>query len=103
MNYYPAGVADPVCYLFLSNTIFLFMTRHKSLHYYMLLKWTYTIEEDTKDSIKLYIIRANELPGVCTDAENLETGMREIKKAMKAAFKLYKLHREEIPEPAPQK
>jgi len=41
----------------------------------------------------------NELPGVCTDAESIEEGMKAIKEPMKAAIKLYMSNGEEIPEP----
>jgi predicted RNase H-like HicB family nuclease len=70
-----------------------------NLNYYMRLKWTYTIEQDSHEGNDFYIIRINELPGVCTDAESVEEGMQEIKEPLKAAIKLYMSNGEEIPEP----
>jgi len=46
-----------------------------------------------------YIIRVNELPGICTDAETLEEGMREIRDAIEGAVRLYLKNKEPIPEP----
>ena len=46
-----------------------------------------------------YIVHVNELPGIATDAPSLEEAMELIKEAMKAAFKLYLKHGDEIPEP----
>ena len=71
----------------------------KDVNYYMRLKWSYTIEQDSHQSKPFFIIRVNELPGVCTDAEDLEEGMKAIKEPMKAAIKLYLRNGEEIPEP----
>ncbi len=74
-------------------------TKTKDLNYYMRLKWTYTVEQDSFDGKDFYIIRVNELPGVCTDAESVDEGMLAIKEPMKAAIKLYMSNGEEIPEP----
>ena len=74
-------------------------TKTKDFNYYMRLKWTYTIEQDSHNGKDFYIIRVNELPGVCTDAESVEEGMLAIKEPMKAAIKLYISNGEEIPEP----
>lgn len=71
----------------------------KDLNYYMRLKWTYTIEQDSHNGEDFYIVRVNELPGVCTDAETIEEGIKAIKEPMKAAIKLYMSNGEEIPEP----
>lgn len=71
----------------------------KDLNYYMRLKWTYTIEEESYNGKDFYIIRVNELPGVCTDAESVEEGLKAIKEPMKAAIKLYMAQNEEVPEP----
>ena len=46
-----------------------------------------------------YIIRVNELPGVCTDAESIDEGIQDIKEAIKAAIRLYMANGEEVPEP----
>ncbi|MBI5274665.1 MAG: toxin-antitoxin system HicB family antitoxin [Chlamydiales bacterium] len=77
--------------------------KHKDLNYYMRLKWAYTIEEDLCDKTVYYIIRVNELPGICTDETSIEEGMKNIKEDMKAAFKLYLSRRESIPEPINEK
>lgn len=71
----------------------------KNIDDYMRLHCTYTIEEEFAHGKKYYIIRVNELPGICTDAEDLEEGMRGIKEAMRGAFKLYKRLGDEIPVP----
>ena len=71
------------------------MNTQKELNYYLKLKWSYTIEQE-KD---YYIIRVNELPGVCTDSETVETGLKKIKEAIRAAIKLYLKNGEHIPEP----
>lgn len=75
------------------------MTNKKSLERYLNLKWSYTIEEDEADGARFFIIRVNELPGVCTAAETIEKGMREIKDAIRAAIKLYIKQGDPIPEP----
>lgn len=71
----------------------------KDLNYYMRLKWTYTIEQDSHDNEDFYIIRVNEWPGICTDAESIEKGIRSIKEPMKAAIKFYMSYGEGVPEP----
>lgn len=75
------------------------MAIKKKLDYYLKLKWSYTIEQDSHDGKNIYIIRVNELPGICTDAESIEGGMKEIKEAIAAAIKLYLKQGEPIPEP----
>jgi predicted RNase H-like HicB family nuclease len=67
----------------------------KDLKYYLSLPWTYTIEKESS----FYIIYVNELPGVCTDAEDLDQGMIDIQEAIAAAIKLYMKQGDEIPEP----
>lgn len=71
----------------------------KSIDYYFNLPWTYTIETTREDGELLYIVHVNELPGIATDAPSLDEAMQNIKEAMKAAFKLYKKHGNEMPEP----
>jgi predicted RNase H-like HicB family nuclease len=63
------------------------------------LKWSYTIEQDSHDGKNFYIIQVNELPEVCTDAESIEEGMKEITEVLMAAIKLYLRQGEMIPEP----
>lgn len=74
-------------------------TKKKNLNYYLSLNWSYIIEQETYNRKKYYIIRVNELPGVCTDAESIEEGMESIKEAIKAAIKLYLKQGDPIPEP----
>ena len=65
----------------------------------MNLNWSYTIEQETHKSTHYYIIRVNELPGVCTDAPNIEKGMHDIREAIEGAVRLYLKNKEPIPEP----
>ncbi|MDP1607828.1 MAG: type II toxin-antitoxin system HicB family antitoxin [Chlamydiales bacterium] len=75
------------------------MTTKKDLKYYLNLDWTYTVESETVKGHKYFIIRVNELPGICTDAETLEEGFEDIKEAIEAAVKLYLKNGETVPEP----
>lgn len=71
----------------------------KDLKYYLNLPWTYTIETETHKGSSYYIIRVNELPGICTDSKNLDTGMKEIKDLIACAVEIYKEKGEPVPEP----
>lgn len=71
----------------------------KDLNYYLKLNWSYTIEQDVHKGKKFYIIRINELPGVCTDAPTVERGMKNIKDAIAGAIELYLEQGDPIPEP----
>jgi antitoxin HicB len=71
----------------------------KDLNYYLNLPWTYTIETETHEGLTYYIIRVNELPGICTDSESLDEGMREIKDLIACAVEIYKEKGEPVPEP----
>lgn len=75
------------------------MTTKKNLKYYLNLKWSYTIEPESEGGRDYYIIRVNELPGVCTDAKTIEQGLKDIKEAIRAAIQLYLKNDEPIPEP----
>ena len=75
------------------------MATKKDLKYYLNLKWSYTIEQESSHGVDYYIIRVNELPGIRTDAKTIEDGMKDIKDAIKAAVKLYLKNGEPIPEP----
>lgn len=75
------------------------MSNKKDLKYYLGLNWSYTVEQETEGRKRYFIIRVNELPGVCTDAETVEEGMELIKEAIEAAIKLYLKNGEEVPEP----
>ena len=75
------------------------MATKKDLKYYLNLNWSYTIEQDSHKGKKFYIIRVNELPGVCTDAHTIGKGMKNIKAAIAAAIELYIEQGDPIPEP----
>ncbi len=62
----------------------------KNDKYYLSLPWTYTVEtiKDKKDSY--YIVRVNELPGVCTDGATIEEAMKNIQEAILCAVDVYK-------------
>jgi len=72
---------------------------NKGLDYYLNLSWTYTIETEIHDGLNYYIIRVNELPGICTDAESLDEGMNEIKGLIACAIEIYHEKGEPVPEP----
>lgn len=71
----------------------------KGLKYYLNLNWSYTIEIDSHKGKKIYIIRVNELPGVCTDATTIEKGMKDIREVLEGAIELYLEQGDPIPEP----
>lgn len=75
------------------------MDTNKDLKYYLKLNWSYTIEQSSHKGKKFFIIRINELPGVCTDAKNIEEGMKNIQDALIATIELYLEQGEEVPEP----
>ena len=78
-------------------------TKKKNLNYYLNLNWSYTIEQERNNRKSYYIIRINELPGVCTDAESIEEGMESIKEALRAAINLYLKQGDLVPEPIDKK
>jgi antitoxin HicB len=71
----------------------------KNLDYYLRLNWSYTIEQEVHKRKRFYIIRVNELPGVCTDAPSIEKGMKDIQEAIAATIELYMEQGDPIPEP----
>lgn len=71
----------------------------KNLKYYLGLNWTYTIEQCGHKGKKIFIIRVNELPGVCTDAKTIEQGMKDIQEALTGTIELYLEQGDPIPEP----
>jgi len=75
------------------------MATKKDLKYYLGLNWSYAIEQDFHKGKKFYIIRVNELPGVCTDARTIEKGMHDIQDAIAATIELYLEQGDPIPEP----
>lgn len=72
---------------------------NKDLSYYLNLPWTYTIETEIHEGSSYYIIRVNELPGICTDSESLDEGMSEIKDLIACAVEIYHEKGEPVPEP----
>lgn len=75
------------------------MKNKKDIDYYLNLPWTYTIETETYRDSTYYIIRVNELPGICTDAEDLNEGMKNIKEAIACAVEIYQEKGQKVPEP----
>lgn len=74
--------------------------KNKNIDHYLNLPWTYTIETDFDEKQhRIFIVRVNELPGVCTDAPTINEAMELIKEAMIGTFRLYMKQAEEIPEP----
>lgn len=75
------------------------MTTKKNMDYYLNLPWTYTIEKESFKGKSYYVIYVNELPGICTDAEDLNEGMEGIKEAIACAVEIYQEKGEPVPEP----
>ncbi len=75
------------------------MKKKINLEYYLNLPWTYTIEKETYKEKSYYIIRVNELPGICTDNEDLNEGMEDIKEAIACTVEIYLERGEQVPEP----
>ncbi len=75
------------------------MKKNKSLKYYLNLPWSYTVITAKENGETFFIVRVNELPGVCTDAPTIQEAMLSIKEAMQGAFELYLENGEVIPEP----
>jgi len=75
------------------------MDTKKDLKYYLGLDWTYNIETTHIKGKKYYIVRVNELPGVCTDASSVEKSMKDIQEVIAAAIELYLVQGDPIPEP----
>ena len=78
--------------------------KYKELNHYLDLPWTYTVEQSRDENKnKIYIVRVNELPGICTDAPSLGESMKRIKEPMTAAFEFYMKNNQIIPEPVNEK
>lgn len=75
------------------------MVTKKQIDHYLNLPWSYTIEQEVHNGMHYFIIRVNELPGICTDAETIKEGMKLIKEAIEGAIVLYLKNGEKIPEP----
>ena len=73
--------------------------KNKTIDYYLDLPWTYTIETELYKGKSYFIIRVNELPGICTDAKDLNVGMSDIKEAIACAVEIYLEKGEPVPEP----
>lgn len=75
----------------------------KDKDYYLSLPWTYSIETEKQDGSIYYVIRVNELPGICTDFDSVEKGMEEIKELILCAVEIYREKGEPVPEPVDRK
>lgn len=75
------------------------MVIKKNLAYYMKLNWTYAVEKDKHKGREFFIVRVNELPGVCSDGKTIEEAMSNVKEAMEGAIELYLDHGDPVPEP----
>ena len=75
------------------------MKDYKDISYYLNLPWTYTVETETHEGTNYYVIRVNELPGICTDSESLDEGMNDMKSLIACAIEIYQEKGEPIPEP----
>jgi len=74
--------------------------KNKNEEYYLNLPWTYTIEQVSDIGKRRYfIIRVNELPGICTDNESLDEAMKDIRELISAAIDIYQKKGEPVPEP----
>jgi predicted RNase H-like HicB family nuclease len=74
--------------------------QYKKLSYYLALPWTYTVEQaKNENNDKIYIVRVNELPGICTDASSVDEAMKLIQEPIAAAIEFYMENNQEIPEP----
>jgi len=72
----------------------------KDLNYYLNLPWTYIIEQERDENgDNLFVIKINELPGVCSDAITIEGAFENIKEALTLAIEMSLDAKEEIPEP----
>ncbi len=71
------------------------MATKKEINKYINMDWSYTVEKEDG----YFIVYVNELPGVCTDAENIEEAMNEIKDAIAASVELYLDQGKEVPIP----
>lgn len=61
----------------------------KDLEYYLNLPWIYTLEKEYFEGKCYYIIKVNELPGICTHDEDLSKGMEGIKEAIECAIEIF--------------
>ncbi len=83
------------------------MAMKKSKHttkYYLNLPWTYTIELDKdNDGNKIFVIRVNEFPGICSDGNTLEEAMESVREALSLAIEVSLESGDEIPVPVDER
>lgn len=77
--------------------------KYKDVKYYLDLEWTYTIETHKTKGKKYFVIRVNELPGICTDAETIAEGIKAIREPIQAAIEIYIQKGEPVPVPLTHK
>lgn len=75
------------------------MNTKSKIQHYINLAWSYTVEQETHEGKRYFIVRVNELPGVCTDGETIQEAMELIKEPLESAIKLYLENGEEVPVP----
>ncbi len=74
--------------------------KYRKIDEYLDLPWTYTVEQaKDENNEKIYVVRVNELPGICTDAPSLDEAMELIKEPMTAAIEFYMENNQDVPEP----
>jgi predicted RNase H-like HicB family nuclease len=74
--------------------------QYKKIDEYLDLPWTYTVEQaKDENNEKIYVVRVNELSGICTDAPSLDEAMELIKEPMTAAIEFYMENNQYVPEP----
>ena len=74
--------------------------QYKKINEYLDLPWTYTVEQSRdENNKKIYVVRVNELPGICTDASSVDEAMELIKEPIAVAIEFYMENNQEVPEP----
>jgi antitoxin HicB len=74
--------------------------KYRKIDEYLDLPWTYTVEQaKDENNEKIYVVRVNELPGICTDAPSLDEAIELIKEPMTAAIEFYMENNQDVPEP----
>lgn len=69
------------------------------IKYYLDLPWTYRVEQEETKGKRYFIVYVNELPGVCTDNEDLNDAFKDIKVCIQLAVENYLKGGEEVPIP----
>lgn len=70
----------------------------KEIEKYLALRWTYTVEW-WDDHGGYYVVRVNELPGICTDGKTIEEAFEDIQEPMRLYFKSCLENGDPIPVP----